>query len=256
MPAQRSGRRERYKVTATTYWNYCRFQSATAGTNAFVVGSAAPADVAGNHDVPENCSVIGGNTYRYYARDVAGTQAEWGRGTYNTSTRTLSRDIILSNSDDTTMPVNFTTAPLVDVFPNTQRTVESPGFGAGTRMLFQQSSAPIGWIKEMSYNDWAVRIVNGTVGTGGVMGFSSAFSFRTSDGHTLTIAEMPSHSHGVVADTLGPQGSALPISEVEGAQNEGSNVVISTTATGGGGAHSHTYDMRVLYLDFIIATKS
>jgi hypothetical protein len=241
-------------MTATVFWNYCRFQSSTSGTAAFTVGSAAPSDVAGSHDVPENCSVISGNTYRYYARNAAGTQAEWGRGTYSTSTHTLTRTTIDVNSDGTTSPVNFISAPLVDVFPNPQKSVESPTFPSGTRMLFQQTNAPLGWTKDTNYNDFAPRIVNGTVSQGGVNGFSSTFSYRTDDPVTLSVGQIPSHQHTDTYDTIinGP-GSLVT---VDSGSTWGLNLATTNTgAQGGSGSHAHTYDMRVLYLDFIIGVK-
>lgn len=45
---------------------------------------------------------------------------------------------------------------------------------SGTVMFFQQSSAPPGWTKITTYNDYALRLVNGTVGV-----YSSGQSFTT-----------------------------------------------------------------------------
>jgi hypothetical protein len=48
------------------------------------------------------------------------------------------------------------------------------GFPSGTSMLFQQTSAPTGWTKQTTHNDKALRIISGTVGTGGSVAFSTA----------------------------------------------------------------------------------
>lgn len=89
-------------------------------------------------------------------------------------------------------------------------TVTTPAFPSGTRMLFQQTAAPTGWTKETSHNDKTLRVVSGTVTTGGSNAFTSAFSNITPSGtvstsisgtvanHTLTIGQIPSHQHFMV----------------------------------------------------------
>jgi hypothetical protein len=70
-------------------------------------------------------------------------------------------------------------------------------------MLFQQTAAPTGWTKDTTHNDKAIRIVNGTVGTGGSSAFSTALATPTVTGtisgstgsHTLSTSEIPSHHH-------------------------------------------------------------
>ena len=80
------------------------------------------------------------------------------------------------------------------------------GFPSGTAMLFQQSAAPTGWTKQTTHNNKALRVVSGSVTTGGNVDFETAFSAsRTVSGsvgdHTLTLSEIPSHNHG--SGTLG-----------------------------------------------------
>jgi hypothetical protein len=71
------------------------------------------------------------------------------------------------------------------------------GFESGTRMLFQQTAAPVGWTKQTDQNDAALRVVSAAVSSGGSMGFTTAFATRQSAGHTLTEAQIPLHGHGV-----------------------------------------------------------
>ena len=75
-------------------------------------------------------------------------------------------------------------------------------FTSGTRMIFQQTSAPTGWTKVTSgVNNEALRVVTGSVGSGGSLGFTNVFNstVTTSNGsvsnHTLTEAQIPSHYH-------------------------------------------------------------
>ena len=49
-------------------------------------------------------------------------------------------------------------------------------FPTGTKMLFNQTSAPTGWTKDTTNNDnSAIRVVTGSVGTGGSDGFTTTF---------------------------------------------------------------------------------
>jgi hypothetical protein len=148
-------------------------------------------------------------------------------------------------------------------------------FVAGTRLLFQQSAAPTGWTKETdaAYNDAALRVVTGSVATGGASAFSAVFNQNqnvtlsmggvavTVDSHVLTIAEMPSHTHtyDLLVDRFGLNSSTTPFQVKQGS--------ITTTGSAGGGAgHSHIGSGTVTgsgsftqpnlkYCDIIIATK-
>lgn len=110
-------------------------------------------------------------------------------------------------------------------------------FPAGTRLLFQQSTAPAGWTKDTSHDNKALRLVNGAVATGGSVAFTAAFSSArpTSSvtqggsvgGTTLTLAQLPSHAHGFSGTT-----SAV--------SNDHTHNFVGTGATDVQGAHSHS----------------
>ena len=146
-------------------------------------------------------------------------------------------------------------AGVVDVFPS------------GTRMAFQQTAAPTGWTKDTTagINDTAIRLTTGTVGTGGSVAFETAFASQAVAGtngdtaaHTLTIAQMPSHTH---TKTTSQAGSASTKVQIGGAATTNDN--FETNATGGGGSHVHggstfsgtAIDLNVKFYDFIIAAK-
>jgi hypothetical protein len=141
---------------------------------------------------------------------------------------------------------------------------------SGTRMVFQQTAAPTGWVKDATYNNYAMRIVNGAVGTGGSVGFTTAFSSGLSSGsYTLTTADIPAHAHGVTdpghihqafstAAFVSAGGNGIGTTGGPGIYNTFPSATgISINNTGGDGGHSHTLpDFAVQYVDFIIATKS
>jgi hypothetical protein len=134
---------------------------------------------------------------------------------------------------------------------------------SGTVMLFVQTSAPTGWTKSVAYNDRALRVVSGTAGTGGSVAFATAFASQGVSGtvgnHTLTTAEIPSHTHTVDAYVNDPCGSPGYIDDISSSGIVSSTS--STSATGSGGAHNHSFsgtaiNLAVQYVDVIIATKS
>jgi hypothetical protein len=148
---------------------------------------------------------------------------------------------------------------------------------SGTQMLFVQSTAPTGWTKSTTHNNKALRVVSGTAGTGGTVGFETAFASQTPSGtvtitsvtgtagaHTLSTAQMPAHTHTTRSGKDNDNGSGYL--EYGGA---GTNYYPATTSTGGGGSHSHSFsfssgsgtfsgtaiNLDVQYVDVIIATK-
>lgn len=169
------------------------------------------------------------------------------------------------------------------------------GFPAGTRMSFQQTSAPTGWTKDTTsaINDSALRFVTGAVVNGGSVAFSSAFANQNVSGSvsvtvgagtlaagigtlaggavTLATTQIPSHTH-----TLGRANGTL-MASTGSAGNPLVGITGTTGATGGGGSHTHgisgspslsgspsvtsssftgtAINLAVKYYDFIIASK-
>lgn len=147
---------------------------------------------------------------------------------------------------------------------------------SGSVTTWFQAAAPTGWTQVTIYNDYALRVVNSTGGgTGGSVDFTTAFASRTPTGtvgnHTLTAAEMPTHSHGVTdpghnhsyyrpanAPVNSGTGSAVML---ETLTNTGTSVTgISIQNAGSGGAHNHTWagdamSFAVRYLNIVLASK-
>lgn len=137
-------------------------------------------------------------------------------------------------------------------------TIAGAAFAAGTRMAFQQTAAPSGWVKDTSFTDnSAVRLTTGSVGsrTSG-KGFTTCFANNyASDGTTLTAAQsgVGAHTHTVNTSQIYVGGVAN-----FGANNgaPGVNMNTGSSSSAASSAHTHTVDLDVNYYDFIIAEKS
>lgn len=156
---------------------------------------------------------------------------------------------------------------------------------AGTRMLFQQSTAPTGWTKITDHNNKALRVVSGSASSGGSMDFTAAFaSGRAASsvtvtgtvlGSSLSADQLASHQHEspyAATDTRYVQTSNGYVvfpgdSRALGSSSSGysDRKRYRTDSRGGGNphdhpfsanAHSHTMDMNVKYVDVIIASKN
>jgi len=74
-------------------------------------------------------------------------------------------------------------------------------FPSGTKMLFQQTSAPTGWTKDTTHDNKALRVVSGTAGSGGSVNFTTAFGSQNVGATALTSAQIPGHTHTFSATT-------------------------------------------------------
>ena len=155
------------------------------------------------------------------------------------------------------------------------------GFPSGTRMLFQQASAPTGWTKDTANDNMALRLTSGTPSiVDSNQAFSTVFTNQTPAGSVsetfLTVNQMPSHSHGVTdpghqhnyvyygrvtqdpvdnipgtADNAGPK-TGTTQSKVSG---------IEVQANGAGEGHTHGFtgtalNLAINYVDVIVAQKN
>ena len=177
-------------------------------------------------------------------------------GTINTATTAATQ----TAGDNTTKVA--TTAFVTTAVGNAE------SFPAGTSMLFQQTAAPTGWTKQTTHNDKALRIVTGSVGTGGSVAFSTALGAGATvaggsvsgnpgtnqtvtagnlavsiSGNiantTLTTNQIPSHSHSISLRTS-TGGLANNIAGFSG--NTGLTGT-NTGNTGGGGSHNHGHNL-------------
>lgn len=156
----------------------------------------------------------------------------------------------------------------------------APGFPAGTAMMFVQTAAPTGWTKSTTHNNKALRVVSGTASSGGSVAFTTAFASQAVSGSignttatnqattatnqattatnqattqggsvstslsaggsvsatTLAESQIPSHTHAAGA-TL----SNISTGKQANFGRLNNNAGNATSATGGGGSHSHGF---------------
>lgn len=197
------------------------------------------------------------------------------------------------------VPANLSvnTDQIADDAITAAKIADAERFASGTRMVFHQTAAPTGWTKDTSHNDKALRITSGTVGTGGSVAFETAFASQTPSGSvstsvsgtvggtSLSIAQIPSHTHFIVNDRNVANRSDSDPSTTNyldrGAQHnpEGDEKYLLrfhstvadrglTSSTGSGSSHNHSWsgsasssfsgsaiNLDVQFVDIIICQK-
>lgn len=118
---------------------------------------------------------------------------------------------------------------------------------SGTDMWFYADSAPTGWTLQGSLGDTVLAIKGGSTYTTGA---ASAGTW-TQPSHTLTVDEIPAHSHTYTApnnpeNKRRTNGSACVTGVTAGT---------STSSVGGGNSHNHGTSWRPLARVGIIARK-
>ena len=140
-------------------------------------------------------------------------------------------------------------------------------FPSGTRLLFQQTTAPTGWTKDVTHDNKALRIVSGSVSSGGSLGFTAAFTSRSVAGTTvgetvagttssrsisgttgstiLNIQQIPSHYHldGYGSDgAIGSYGYETAASAADYDFTGTSIRHMRTSSAGGNLGHDHSFN--------------
>lgn len=155
-------------------------------------------------------------------------------------------------------------------------------FPVGTKMLFQQTTAPTGWTKDTTHNDKTLRVVSGTASSGGSVDFSTLHARTATDPVTLAQNNLPnvvptvsgtqalSHTSSGAIPIVPNAGSGPSIAGGSGItvyatgaylaiDNHTVNFANATVSSINGGVTQQTFspqiDMRVKYVDLIIASK-
>ena len=156
--------------------------------------------------------------------------------------------------------------------------IDSSSFPSGTRLLFQQTTAPTGWTKDTTaaLNDSILRIVTGTVSSGGSTAFSTFNTQSSTAAYTLAVGDIPSHNH-IATSTVSDPGHSHTYDwkTADMVQSGGAtacwvghqtvntstsytSISVSTSIanSGGGNGHSHGITTNIKYNDVIIGVKT
>lgn len=171
-------------------------------------------------------------------------------------------------ADDIVVGDNITSSTIVVSTSGTIAGHPITNFPSTTAMPFNQTSAPTGWTKSATNNDKALRVTTGTVSTGGSVAFSTLFARTAVDNYTLISSDAPTHAHNVMVDASSSSPLTAPnilarigsyggsTNNYEGAGSASTANVGLSSSSGGGNPHLHAIDMRLQYVDVIIATKN
>lgn len=122
-------------------------------------------------------------------------------------------------------------------------------FAPGTKVIFRQATAPVGWTQDASLNDRVLRVVSGAA-----TGLGGAWAITGLSGETVN------HTHNFSGDTSVQSGGGSQGTSASGGPSTSLAThthSFSGTTTGASAAHSHTGDgaWRPLYADVMVATK-
>jgi hypothetical protein len=108
----------------------------------------------------------------------------------------------------------------------------------GSKTVFYNSAAPVGWVKETSVNDCTLRLVTGTVGSGGSTPFSTVYGgslgIVTSGTTFLSSQDFPPHSHAIPTNSGGSTSFGTNASFDWSGSNGGANVTTTSSGTWNG----------------------
>ena len=142
-------------------------------------------------------------------------------------------------------------------------------FPTGTRLAFQQTTTPTGWLKESAaaYENAALRLTTGTASTGGTTAFTTVFAAQTiaqanlpnvtltgttgnNTASTVSLTFLDSAGTGTGGLTTGTQ-----IGPVNKTGTISAHTHAFTTSSINGGVAQTAMDFAVQYVDFCIGTR-
>jgi hypothetical protein len=185
--------------------------------------------------------------------DTAGTDADHGEHTYITLREQSSKPTAAANKgymytkevsgkaelfweDEDGNEIQFTSAGA----PST--TMQFP---SGTKMVFYQDTAPIGWTIQNTLDDKLLYVTKGSAAggeTGGGVHSGGTWTLAgtvTVANHTLTTDEIPAHTHAWSQAYYHADSDGSPFGQGDPTDQTGS-ATITPASVGGGQGHNHT----------------
>lgn len=150
---------------------------------------------------------------------------------------------------------------------------------SGSVTLMKMNTPPTGWVKTNTGNLHALRVVNGSVTSGGSVNYTSVFTNLTSTvssssvsigGISLALNQIPTHQHAYfTAGTSTAQSTVSPPSSSASLIASPTPTFISSGGSPTAGSATHTHpitapvtgisgwlDMQVKYVDSILVQRS
>lgn len=136
-------------------------------------------------------------------------------------------------------------------------------FSSGDKLIAAQTTAPVGWTKDTTHDNKALRLVSGSVSAGGSSPFTSVFASRTPTGTvsavSLSTAQLAPHDHTLAKGS----GSTVSVPNTVNRSALGGSTTgpaFTVSSAGSGSTHDHTFsgsamDFAVAYVDVIIIVK-
>ena len=205
-----------------------KFHDSTNSANRLLINTDGHVDVTGNLDVGAGVDVTGNITCSGTVDgvDIAARNTLFGGLTSSSG--------VLSNGVTATTQAQSDNSTKVSTTAYVRTAIsEAQAFPSGTKMIFNQTSAPTGWTKQTSgVDNKALRVVSGTVGSGGNQSFGTIFASRNLTANAGNTTQSGNVSVSVANAT---QGGNISV----GNTTAGGNVTISSVSTSGS-VNSHT----------------
>ena len=205
-----------------------RVRDVDAGVNRLTINSSGTAGFSGNLDVGAGVDVTGNITCSGTVDgvDIAARNTLFGGLTSSSGVLTNGVTATTQAQSDNSTKVSTTAYVRTAIS-------EAQAFPSGTKMIFNQTSAPTGWTKQTSgVDNKALRVVSGTVGSGGNQSFGTIFASRNLTANAGNTTQSGNVSVSVANAT---QGGNISV----GNTTAGGNVTISSVSTSGS-VNSHT----------------
>jgi len=227
-----------------------------ANTNKTGITSAQASAITANSDKVTNATHTGDVTGTT-ALTIAENAVTLAKMAHGTDGELITYD---ASGAPTTVAVGEAEQVLTSNGPGAAPTFQAAGGGgggveAGTKMLFWQAAAPTDWTQITTHNNKGLRVVSGTGGGSGPASDGTDWTSPAGGAHTLSLGEMPQHSHGQRGYTSGdPYGPWNNSSTKADTGSSVRNFSQATTTAGSSDPHSHS--VKVLkYVDVIICEK-
>lgn len=194
-----------------------------------VIDGMRPDDASGTDTAGTNVTITGGASTGTGDGGSVKIQTTPASGSSGNAVNSPVTKVEVASNGNVSMTNDLSVTGAISAATLTVGGIAGSFFASGTVLIFRQSVAPSGWTKlsDSSLNNAALRVVTGSVSSGGTRDFSSVFaenyagsgsasasgalslSSSTTGSTTLSINQIPAHRHFVAADVTSHTGSSL-----------------------------------------------